>query len=114
MLGLELNTLSHAQLDAVEEVHQAIVRSITESRITLEADREKMLVEEAVSSSRDLAVGLRGCAANLPMFQALRTRELQQQRASTKMVDAGTARRSCCVDPRVLAAETADDYGSWC
>ena len=32
----------------VEEVHQAIVRAITESRISLEAGREHMLVEEAV------------------------------------------------------------------
>ena len=48
LLGLELPTLSHAQLDAVEEVHQAIVRAVTESRIQLEAGREHMLVEEAV------------------------------------------------------------------
>ena len=34
-LGLDLHTLSHAQLDALDEMHQALQRSITEHRIQL-------------------------------------------------------------------------------
>ena len=46
LLGLQLDDLSHAQLDAMDELHQAILRAITHHRIRLVADREKMLLEE--------------------------------------------------------------------
>lgn len=49
LLGLGLDGLSHSQLDTLEEMHTALLRSITESRIKLVQQRERMMVEEAAA-----------------------------------------------------------------
>ena len=49
LLGLGLEDLSHSQLDALEEMHTALLRSITEHRIKLVQLRERNMVEEAAA-----------------------------------------------------------------
>ena len=49
LLGLGLEDLSHSQLDALDEMHTALLRSITEHRIKLVQKRERMMVEEAAA-----------------------------------------------------------------
>jgi hypothetical protein len=49
LLGLGLEDLSHSQLDALDEMHTALLRAITEHRIKLVQKRERMMVEEAAA-----------------------------------------------------------------
>ena len=53
LLGLDLEGLSHGQLDALDEMHTALLRSITEHRIALVQVSPRTESQRPVVSSRD-------------------------------------------------------------